>query len=109
MGGLRGELGAERGELLTVGRTEQAIVTDLDKAPGQDMLQETVDEFLGGQRAELGLARVGFVTERDLVVLHLDDAAVAERNTKDVGGEILERGAAIADRLAMHDPLLLPY
>jgi hypothetical protein len=87
VGGLRGELGAQGKELLTVGGTEEAIIAHLDQALGQDVLQETVDELLGRQRAELGLAGVGFVAERDLVVLHLDDAAIAQRrgNVERVG------------------------
>ena len=109
MGGLRGELGAQGRELLTVGGTEEAIVTYLDETFGQDMLQEAVDEFLGGQRAEFGLARVGLVTECDLVVLDLDDATVAEGDTKNVGGKILEGDAAIADGLAVNDPILFPH
>ncbi len=94
---------------MTKGWAKESIVAHLDKALGQDVLKETVDEFLGGQRAELGLARVGFVAERDLVVFDLDDATIAEGNAKDVGREILEGSAAVADRLAMHDPILLPY
>ena len=54
-----------------MGRTEETIVTHLDKALGQDVLKETVDEFLGRQRAELGLAGVGVVAEGDLVILDL--------------------------------------
>jgi len=94
-----------------MGRTEEAIIAHLDQALGQDVLQETRDELVGGQRAELGLAGIGCITVRDLVVLHLDDAAVAEGNAKDVRGEILERGAqrAIANGLAVNDPALLPH
>ena len=109
VGGLRGELSAQRLKVLSVGWAEEAIVTHLDEALGQDMLKETVNESFGGQRAALGLAGIGFVTKRDLVILDLDDATVAEGDTKDVGSEILERGAAIADGLAMHDPVLFPY
>ena len=109
VGGGRGELSAQCSEMLTKGRTEKAIVTYLDETFGQDVLQETLDELVGGQRAEFGLARVGLVTERDLVVLDLDDTPVAEGDAKDVRGKILERGAAIADRFAMNDPVLLPH
>ena len=113
MGGLRGELSAQQFELLTMGGTEEAIVTDLDETLGQDMLhaKRAVDEFLGRQCAEPGLAGVGLVAEGDLIIFHLDDAAVAEGNAKDVGGEIFERGAqrAIADGLAMDDPIVLPH
>jgi hypothetical protein len=106
-----GELSAQRFKFFTKGWTEEAIIAHLDKARGQDMLhaKRAVDEFLGGQRAELGLTRVGFVTKRDLVVLHLDDAVVAEGDAKDVGGEILESRATIADGLAVNDPVLLPH
>ena len=93
-----------------MGRTEQAVVADLDKVFGQNVLKETVNELFGGQGAELGLAGAGgAITESDLIIFHLDEAAVAEGNAKDVGGEILEGGAAVADRLAMHDPVLLPH
>ena len=109
IGGARGELSAERFEFLTMGRTEEAIVTHLDKALGQDMLKKAVDEFFDGHCAEVGLARVGFVAERDLVVLDLDDAAVTEGDPKDIGSKILEGDAAIADGLAVDDPILLPH
>ena len=35
--------------------------------------------------------------------------SIAEGDTKDVGREVLEGGAAVADGLAMHDPILLPH
>ena len=92
-----------------MGRAKEAIITHLDKALGQDMLKKAVNESPGGQRAELGLAGVGVVAEGDLVILDLDDAAIAEGNAKDVGGEILEGRAAIADGLAVDDPVLLPH
>ena len=109
VGGLRGEVGAQGREVLTVGWTEEAIVTHLDQAFGQDVLQKTLGELGGGQRAELGLTGVGFVAEGDLVVLDLDDAAVAEGDAKDVGSKILEGRATVANRLAVNDPVLLPH
>ena len=103
-------MSAQRFELLTKGRTEEAIVADLDKAFGQNVLKETVNELFGRQGAELGLVCAGgAITESDLILLHLDEAAVAEGDAKDVGREILEGGAAVADGLAMHDPVLLPH
>ena len=81
---------AQRFELLTMGRTEEAIVADLDQACGQNVLKETVNELFGGECTELGLASAGGAgLESDLAVFHLDDAAVAEGDAKDVGGEIL--------------------
>ena len=68
-GGARAELSAEGRELVTVGGTKDAIVAHLDKAFGQYMLQKTVTELFGGQRAELGLPCAGdAIPEGDLVV-----------------------------------------
>jgi len=67
-----------------------------------------VDEFLGGQGAEFGLVRVGFVTERDLVVLDLDDTAIAESDAKRCRGEILEGRASVADGFCNGRPNLAP-
>ena len=103
-------MSAQRLKFLTMGGTEQAIVTHLDKAFRQNVLQETVHELFGGQGAELGLARLRIaIVERDLVVLDLDDAAVAEGDAKDVGGEIFERGATVTDGLAVNHPVLPPH
>ena len=56
------------------------------------MLQDTVDEFFGGEGAELKLAGIGCpVAEGDLPILQFHQAAVANGNSKDIGGQVFER------------------
>jgi hypothetical protein len=103
-------------EKQTQGSQEQALggaketeIAHLDKAPGQDVLEEAVDELFGGECAELELSSIGrAVAKGDLVVFELDQAAVADGDPEDVRSEVLEGGAAIANRFAVDDPLLLP-
>ena len=55
------------GEPLSVARAEEAIVTNFDKALGQDVLKEAADELLGGQGASSEFASVrGSVAEGHL-------------------------------------------
>jgi hypothetical protein len=49
--------------------TQETIVADLDKALGQDVLQEAMDELLHGQGAEFGLAGAGRVIAKGNVVV----------------------------------------
>jgi len=49
LGGLRGELAAQRFKSVTVGGTEQAIITHLDKAVGQDVLKKAWMNFSAGR------------------------------------------------------------
>ena len=68
-----------------------------------------MDEFIGREGAELDLAGIGrAIVEGDLVVFELDQTAVADGDSKDVGCEILEGRAAVADRFAVDNPVLLP-
>ena len=100
---------AELSQLCTLSNTQEAIVAHLDKAFGQDMLQEAMDELLGGQGTGARLARIrSAVAERDLIVLHFQEAAVADGDPKDVRGQIFEGRLAIANGLAMDDPVLFP-
>ncbi len=55
------------------------------------------------------LTRVGLsVAKSYLVVLQLDQAAVADGNPENIGCQVFQGCAAIAHRFAVHDPLLLP-
>jgi hypothetical protein len=73
------------------------------------VLEEAVDELIGRESAELELAGIGrAIVEGDLVVFELDQTAVADGDSKDVGCEILEGSAAVADRFAVDNPVLLP-
>jgi hypothetical protein len=73
------------------------------------VLEEAVDELIGREGAELELAGIGrAIVEGDLVVFELDQATVADSDPKDVGSEILEGRAAVANRFAVDNPVLLP-
>jgi len=70
--------------------TEQPVIAYLDQALGQDVLEEAPDELVRGERTIPGLAgRADRVAERDLVIRHADNPIVAQRDPKDIGGEIL--------------------
>jgi hypothetical protein len=49
---------AERGQLRALRDAQEAVVAHLDKAFGQDMLQEAMDELFGSHRAEFGLTAI---------------------------------------------------
>jgi hypothetical protein len=92
-----------------LGGAEETEIADLDEAPGQDVLEEAVDELFGGESAERGLAGIGrAVAKGDLIVFEFYQAAVADGDPEDVGSQVLEGSAAIADRFAVDDLLLLP-
>ena len=72
---------------------EKAIVTDFDKAPGQDVLEKAADELESGQGAGCELAGVGSAkAEGDPAIGQLQDAVVADGDAKDVGSQVLENG-----------------
>lgn len=50
-----------------------------------------------------------FVTIRDLMVLEIRDAMVAQCDAMDIGSEIFERTLPIADWDAINNPVLAPY
>ena len=118
LGGRAVQLLTQRSQLPAVARAEETVVAHFDEAPsagsgqalGEHVLQEAADEFFGRRGAEPGAAGVGeAVTECHFAVFQFEDAVVADGDAEDVGGEILEGVEAIANRLAMHHPLLLPY
>ena len=68
-----------------------------------------MDKLFGGEGAERDLAGSGrAIAKGDLVVFEFDQAAVADGNTEDVGSQVLEGSAAVADRFTVDDPILLP-
>jgi hypothetical protein len=78
---------AEQGQLCSLSDAQAAIVAHLDKAFGQDMMQEAMEELFGGQSTGTCLARIrGTVAKGDLINLHFDEAAVADSDPKDIGG-----------------------
>jgi hypothetical protein len=100
---------AQGSQAKVMGVGKEAEVAHLHKALWEDVLQETVDELIGGESAEFELAGVGrAIAEGDLVVLKLDEAAVGEGDAEDVRGQVFEGRASIANRLAVHYPVLFP-
>jgi hypothetical protein len=92
-----------------LGGAKETEIAHLHKAPGQNVLEEAVDELFGGESAELELAGSGrAVAKGNLVVFEFDQTAVADGDPEDVRSEILEGRASIADRFAVDDPFLLP-
>jgi hypothetical protein len=88
---------------------EEAEIADLDESPGQDVLEEAVDELFGGEGAIRVLAsNGGAVAKGDLVVFEFYQAAVADGDPEDVGSQVLEGSAAVADRFTVDNPILLP-
>ena len=88
---------------------EETIVTDLDEAFGQDMLQKPVQELFCVQGTTFFCASLsGAVAKRDAVIFQLQDPVVANGNPENVRSQILQRIQARADRLTVHNPLLLP-
>jgi hypothetical protein len=88
---------------------EEAVIADLLKALGQDVLQETADELLSREGARLpATGSPVTVTEGDLTVLTFENPVVGKSNAKDIGGQVFEGGLTCADRLAVDDPLLPP-
>ena len=70
MSGRGAELLPEGRQLRALPGTQEAIVAHLDKAFGQDRLQEAMDELLHRQGAEFGLAGPrGAIAKGDLLVL----------------------------------------
>ena len=97
------------GQTRAIAGTEQAVIAHLNKSRRQDVLQETADELLGRDAGRLDLFSSGvFVFESDIAVVECDEAAITERDAKDVRREIFAGGAAIADRLAINYPVFPP-
>ena len=76
---------------MTIARTEQTVVADLDKPFREHVPEEAADEFLGRYRAALDL--VGgrfFVRKSNSAVEQLFEALVGDGDAKDVGGKIFK-------------------
>ena len=73
------------------GWTQKPVVTHLHKPTGQHMLQEAADEFHCPQdHGALAVAFLLLVMKEHLVILHLDDPAVGDGHSKDIGSEVLD-------------------
>jgi hypothetical protein len=83
------QLAAQAGKAATHPKAEQAVVTHLDEALGQDMLQEPSHELLNRKSAVCRLAALATgVAERDLAIRDTHNPVIAQRNPKDVRRQI---------------------
>ncbi len=71
--------------------TKQAVITDLDEAGREDMLEEATNELFGGDGAVFELVSGGvFIRESDLAIMQAAEAVVTDGHAKDVRGEVFE-------------------
>ena len=78
-------------EQLAIAVAEEAVIPDLDKALGQNMLQETPDELFGGDGTVPSCPGLRvLVAKGDLIVFHSQDAIVTDGHPKDIGSQILQ-------------------
>ena len=91
------------------GGVEPTEAADVMKAGGQDVLEETPDEFVRFQVDVLRAARGAFpVTPADASVGEQREVAVAGGGLENVAAQIAQGGLAGTGRLTVHDPPLLP-
>ena len=101
---------ANGGQPMPTTRAQKTVIAHFNKPFGQNMLQKPPDEFHGGKGAGLEFPGVGrSVAKGHFSLSQFQDAVVADGHPKDVRRQVLQGREAIADRLAMHDPGLLPY
>jgi hypothetical protein len=94
---------------LSVFGMKEAVVADLDKAFGQDMLEEAGEKNGRWQGGDLLLAGLAVTElEADLAVVETEEAAVGEGEAVDVRSEVLENGKAVTGRAAIDYPILFP-
>lgn len=94
---------------LTLSGAKQTVVTDLDEARWEHVLEEATDELFGGDGATLELVSGRFfVGKSDVAILQLAETVVTEGDAKDVRGQILESLLARADGFGMDHPGFLP-
>ena len=89
--------------------TEEAVVADLGRALGQDVLEKSVDKLDSGKPDVsdfLGL--VVTVAESNNAVVKRLQAAIGNGDAKNIAGEIVEHLVAPAGMLGVNHPTLLP-
>ena len=73
------------------------------------MLQETVNERFDRECAQLELTSVRRpIAKGHLVIFEFDQAVVADGNAENIGGQIFQSRATIANWFTVNDPILLP-
>src|SRR5918995_1059534 len=80
---------------------------DFDKAGGQDVQHESVDELDGVERQQLLFISVGGIppAKSNLTILHLNQTSVGDRHAMRIASQILEHMLGPAKRsLGIDDP-----
>jgi hypothetical protein len=96
-------------ELMTISRSEESVISYLDKAPGQHMLEKPVDEFQSRESCPFPLISLGvFVAECDLIVFNAYNAVIGKGNAVNIGCQIFQSGGTIRKRFAVNHPVLFP-
>jgi hypothetical protein len=94
---------------MTVGRAEQAVISDVDASVRPDGLKKPTHTLFGREGPAWGLSSgrcLGLT--RDVAILPLEDARMADGHSNDLRGKISEGVLAPADWLTGHDPGLCP-
>jgi hypothetical protein len=99
-----------RGEQVSVARAEHAVIAHFAEAMRQHVLEKPPHALLGRYRTRCALGRGRFlVLTGALAVCQLEKAVVAEGHPENIRGEIAQSLLASANRLTVHDPILVPY
>ena len=77
---------------------------DFLEAFGEDVLEKALDEGQGIQGHGFPGLMAGFRAEGHGAVLHADEPPVGQGHPVDVGGQVLQGRATVADSLAVDDP-----
>jgi len=94
---------------LPLSGAEQAVVTDLDEAAGEHVLEETTDELFSAEGATLELVSGRlFIRAAAVALMKVVETVVTNRDAADVRGEILEGLRPGAHRLAVDHPVFVP-
>jgi hypothetical protein len=94
---------------MTVGRAAQAVLSDVDASVRQDGLKQTTTTLFGREGTELALIRGRCLgLPRDVAILPLEDALMADGHSKALGGKRSEGVLATADWRTVHAPVLVP-
>jgi len=98
------------GEQVPVARATQAVIAHCDEAMRQHVREKPPHELLGrhGTVARLRGGRC-LVLQGDLAVCQLEHAVIADGHPENVWGQRAQSLLAPADRLTVHDPILVPY
>ena len=88
---------------------QQAVSPHLLEATRQHVLEEAVDKLLSAYGGDFRGAGLGVtIAERDIALVKSEDISVADRDTKDIRGQVLDGCLATANGDDVHNPVLLP-